>query len=296
MRDFVAKRFAAAGPSVMASAAAEKNNYPDMIDLSIGDTDFTTDERIIRAAMADAKAGHTHYTDPQGDPELIGAIRQFYAAEYHMPLEKEQVFVTASSCFGMALALLTLLDPGDEVILFSPYFSPYKEQVELAGGTAVEVPTFEADSFGIDPARLEAAITQRTKALILNNPCNPTGAAYDMDTYRAIAAAAKMHDLVVLADEIYTDYMYETGFLPLRAHRKCRHGVDALRCVKHPLFIGRGVLVANFAAQPQRMQRRPLRHRGRRVHQVFVHPLHGGHNGGLGDDMPNAPAGHQIIF
>lgn len=217
MRDFVAKRFAAAGPSVMASAAAEKNNYPDMIDLSIGDTDFTTDERIIRAAMADAKAGHTHYTDPQGDPELIGAIRQFYAAEYHMPLEKEQVFVTASSCFGMALALLTLLDPGDEVILFSPYFSPYKEQVELAGGTAVEVPTFEADGFGIDPARLEAAITQRTKALILNNPCNPTGAAYDMDTYRAIAAAAKMHDLVVLADEIYTDYMYETGFLPLRA-------------------------------------------------------------------------------
>lgn len=81
----------------------------------------------------------------------------------------------------------------------------------------MEVPTFEADSFGIDPARLEAAITQRTKALILNNPCNPTGAAYDMDTYRAIAAAAKMHDLVVLADEIYTDYMYETGFLPLRA-------------------------------------------------------------------------------
>lgn len=217
MRDFVAKRFAAAQPSVMASAAAEKNNYPDMIDLSIGDTDFTTDGRIIRAAMADAEAGHTHYTDPQGDPELIQAIRQFYAAEYQMPLKKEQVFVTSSSCFGMALALLALIDEGDEVILFSPYFSPYKEQVELAGGVAVEVPTFEADGFAIDPRRLEAAIGPRTKAIILNNPCNPTGAAYGMETYRAIAAAAKMHDLVVLADEIYTDYMYAGPFVPLRA-------------------------------------------------------------------------------
>lgn len=217
MRDFVAKRFAAAAPSLMASAAAEKGRWADLIDLSIGDTDFTTDERIIEAAMADAKAGHTHYTDPQGDPELIEAVRQFYAKEYHMPLEKGQVFITASSCFGMALTLLALLDGGDEVILFSPYFSPYKEQVELAGGVAVEVTTFEADGFGIDPARLEAAIGPRTKAIILNNPCNPTGAAYGMATYQAVAAAAKLHDLVVIADEIYTDYMFETPFVPLRA-------------------------------------------------------------------------------
>ena len=90
MRDLVARRFAHARDSVMAAAAAEKRTYPDLIDLSIGDTDFTTDERITRAAMADALAGHTHYTDPQGDPELIEAIRQFYGQAYGMPLERRK--------------------------------------------------------------------------------------------------------------------------------------------------------------------------------------------------------------
>ncbi len=216
MRDLVAERFAHAQDSVMAAAAAEKRTYPDLIDLSIGDTDFTTDERITRAAMADALAGHTHYTDPQGDPELIEAIRQFYGQAYGMNLEKKEIFVTTSSCFGMELALLTIINPGDEVLLFAPYFLPYKEQVELAGGVAVEVPTFEEDGFAIDPARLEAAITLRTRAMILNNPCNPTGAAYDMRVYHTIARAARLHDLIVLADEIYTDYMYTIPFAPLR--------------------------------------------------------------------------------
>lgn len=216
MRDLVAKRFVHARDSVMAAAAAEKRTYPDLIDLSIGDTDFTTDERITKAAMADALAGYTHYADPQGDPELIEEIARFYKHTYGMPLEKKEIFVTASSCFGMALALMTILNPGDEVLLFAPYFLPYKEQVELAGGVAVEVPTFEADGFAIDPDRLEAAITQKTRAVILNNPCNPTGAAYDLHVYQTIAHAAITHDLLVLADEIYTDYMYTMPFVPLR--------------------------------------------------------------------------------
>lgn len=217
MKNFIAKRFQAATDSPMASAAGAAGAYADLIDLSIGDTDFTTDERIIKAAMADALAGHTHYTNPQGDPELIQAIRQFYRGEYGMELAAEEVFVTASSCFGMELVLMSLLDEGDEVILFAPYFSPYKEQVELAHGVAVEVPTFEADGFAIDPARLEAAITPRTKAMILNNPCNPTGAAYDMACYEQLARIARQHDLLVLADEIYTDYMYAFPFVPLRS-------------------------------------------------------------------------------
>lgn len=216
MRDLVARRFAHAQDNVLAAAAAEKRSYPDLIDLSIGDTDFTTDERITRAAMADALAGHTHYTDPQGDPELIEAIRLFYDRTYGMSVDKGEIFVSASSCFGMELALITILNPGDEVLLFAPYFLPYREQVELAGGVAVEVPTFEEDGFAIDPARLEAAITPRTRAMILNNPCNPTGAAYDMRVYHTIAQAAERHDLVVLADEIYTDYMYAIPFVPLR--------------------------------------------------------------------------------
>jgi len=217
MTQLVAKRFSQAKDSVLAMAAAGKATYTDLIDLSIGDTDFTTDPRIIHAAMDDALAGHTHYTHPQGDPELIEAIQAFYARTYGMALKKNEIFVTASSCIGMALALMSTLDPGDEVLLLAPYFFPYKEQIELAGGVAVEVPTFEEEGFAIDPNRLEAAITPRTKGIILNNPCNPTGAAYDLQTYHTVARAAQMHGLVVLADEIYTDYMYTLPFVPLRS-------------------------------------------------------------------------------
>ena len=167
--------------------------------------------------MQDALGGHTHYTDPQGDPELIAAIQRYYVEEYGMYVPKNEIFVTASSCFGMALSLMTILDPGDEVLLFAPYFLPYKEQVMLAGGVPVEVPTFEADGFRIDPARLSAAITPKTRAMILNNPCNPTGAAYDMGVYNTVADAAIKHDLIVVADEIYTDYMFEFPFSPIRS-------------------------------------------------------------------------------
>ena len=215
MKNILAKKYQNAAANPMADAM-QKEAWPDLIDLSIGDTDFVTDERITRAAMADALAGHTHYTDPQGDPELIDAIREDYASRFSMPLQREEVFVSASSCLGMSLALMAVLDPGDEVLLFSPYFFPYKEQVELAGGVPVEVPTREEDGWAIDPAQLEAAIGPRTRALILNNPCNPTGAAYGMDTYEAVAQAARQHDLVVLVDEIYTDYMYDLPFVPFR--------------------------------------------------------------------------------
>ncbi len=216
MKNILAARFQDAGMNPMANAM-KKESWPDLIDLSIGDTDFVTDERITRAAMEDALAGHTHYTDPQGDPELIEAIRQDYARRFQMQIDKSEVFVSASSCLGMALSLMAVLNPGDEVLLFSPYFFPYKEQVELAGGVPVEVPTFEEDGWAINARRLEQAIGPRTRALILNNPCNPTGAAYDMETYRTVAKAAEEHDLVVLVDEIYTDYMYQIPFVPFRS-------------------------------------------------------------------------------
>ena len=190
----------------MASAAAEKDSCRDLIDLSIGDTDFTTDERIIRAAMEDALAGHTHYTSPQGDPELIDEIRTYYKSAHNMDLAREQVFISASSCFGMELALMSILDPGDEVILFAPYFSPYKEQVELTGGVPVEVACLEEEGFAINAQRLREAITPRTKAMIVNNPCNPTGAAYDSKTYQILADVAEAFDLVVILDEIYTGW------------------------------------------------------------------------------------------
>lgn len=249
MRNFVARRFANGTDNPMSAAAGSAAAFDDMINLSIGDTDFTTDERIIRAAMADALAGHTKYTNPQGDPELIDQVCRYYKEEYDCTISREQVFVTTSSCFGMELALMSMLDPGDEVILFAPYFTPYKEQVELAGGVPVEVACREEDGFAIPEAALLAAITPKTKALILNNPCNPTGAAYDMDCYRMIARVAETYDLAVLADEIYTQYMYRFPFVPLRTLPGMADRVVTLNSFSKN-FIMTGWRIGYIVAQP----------------------------------------------
>ena len=191
-----------------------QRKYPDLINLSIGDTDFTTDPRIIRAAFRDAENGHTHYGDPQGDPELIGAVIRAWQEDYGQTLDKKNVMVTASSCLGMGLLMLALIDPGDEVIVFGPYFSIYRSQIELAGGVCVEVPTCAQDGWAIHEDLLEAAVTPRTKAVILNNPANPTGAVYTEESLQALARCAEKHGLLVLADEIYTKYLFSGSFIP----------------------------------------------------------------------------------
>lgn len=112
--------------------------------------------------------------------------------------------------------MLGILDPGDEVLVFSPYFPMYREQIELAGGVCVEVPTYASEGFAIKKERLEAAITPRTKAMIFNNPTNPTAMAYGTDTMRLLAETAKEHDLLIIADEIYTAYMFSEPFTPMR--------------------------------------------------------------------------------
>ncbi len=215
MRDFIAKRFRHSGSALTLDTAALAK-YRDIIDLSIGDTDFTTDETIIEAAFRDARAGHTHYGDPKGDPELVTAVCRAWEEDFDQPLARERVLVSASSCLGMALAMLAILDPGDEVIVFSPYFALYREQIELAGGVCVEVPTYASEGYAISEERLRAAVTPRTKAIIFNNPTNPTGMGYGTETMELLAHVAKEYDLLVAADEIYTTYLYEGDFRPLR--------------------------------------------------------------------------------
>ena len=212
----IAKRLWAEGAELSLDMEA-LSRYSDIIDLSIGDTDFITDERIISAAFEDARAGHTKYGDPQGDPELIDAIRRAYLEDYSMPISRDEVFVTTSSCMGMELAMMAILNPGDEVLIFSPYFTVYKSQIELAGGIALEVPTYEEDGYAIREELLRAAITNKTRAIIFNNPTNPTGAAYGMGTMRLLASVAEEHDLIIAADEIYTRYMFDGSFIPFRS-------------------------------------------------------------------------------
>ncbi|MCI5660611.1 MAG: aminotransferase class I/II-fold pyridoxal phosphate-dependent enzyme [Clostridia bacterium] len=215
MRNHIAERFQHYSGGLSLDTEALKR-YPDVIDLSIGDTDFTTDRRIIDAAFADACAGYTHYGDPKGDPELISAIRRAWKEDFGQDVSEQEVLVTTSSCIGMSQALMGILNPGDEVIVFGPYFADYASQAALAGGRAVEVPTYEADAYRPQEDALRRAITPKTRAMIVNTPCNPTGAAYDMDTLQMLARVAQEYDLLILADEIYTRYLYDGEFIPMR--------------------------------------------------------------------------------
>lgn len=213
--DFIAKRFRSidAGLSLDTEALAR---YNDVIDLSIGDTDFITDDAIIDAAFHDAKAGYTHYGNPMGDGADSCGVLRLGRRISCQPLTPDHVLITASSCLGMALVMMAILDPGDEVIVFSPYFSLYRNQIELAGGVCVEVPTYAEESWAVDEARLRAAITPKTKAIIFNNPCNPTGMGYERKTLELLGRVAEEHDLLIAADEIYTTYLYEGEFIPIR--------------------------------------------------------------------------------
>ena len=227
MQKYIAKRFQNARSGLSLDIEALRR-YSDVIDLSIGDTDFTTDGRIIDAAFADAKAGYTHYGDPKGDPQLISAICAAWQEDFNQAVSPDEVLITTSSCMGMSQVLLALLNPGDEVIVFAPYFAVYKQQIELAGGKCVEVSTWAEDGFAPREEALRAALTPLTRAMILNTPCNPTGAAYDRNTLEMLAQIAQAHDLLIAADEIYTRYLYDGEFIPLRTLSGMRDRVITL--------------------------------------------------------------------
>ena len=211
---FIAKRYWKDQSTAMGKSDEMAKSFNDVINLSLGDPDLITDDIIIEGAFKDAKAGHTKYTDFRGDPELREEICRYYKEEYAMDVEDEEVFVCASACLGMYLALEAITDPGDEVILQAPYFTPYPQQVELAGGIPVELPTYEEDDFQICTDRLEALITERTKALVINSPSNPTGNCLTVETMEKIAEIAEKHDLIVIADDIYTSFSYRNPFVP----------------------------------------------------------------------------------
>ena len=216
MRDrFVSKRYWKNQATPMGNVDAMARRFDDVIPLSLGDPDLITNDLVIEKALQDAKAGHTKYTEFRGDPELRAEIAKFYHEEYGAQVEDDEIFVVAGACVGMFLALESILDDGDEVIMQSPYFTPYRQQVILARGVPVELGTFEEEMFQVNPSRLENAITERTKAVILNTPSNPTGNCQTMQTMLAIAEIAKRHDILVIADDIYTAYSFAQPFVPI---------------------------------------------------------------------------------
>ena len=185
---------------------------PDVIRLGRGEPDIPTPPHIVAAAHRALDEGKTLYTHPAGIPELRAALAHKFEVDNHLSYDPEtEIIVTAGVQEALAVTLRTLLNPGDEVLIAAPYYSPYEVNIKLAGGVPVFVPTYERDGFALRPDAIEAAITSRTKLLAVVSPSNPTASAIDGATLEEIAQVAIRHDLVVLSDEIYEKIVYD-GF------------------------------------------------------------------------------------
>jgi len=209
---FIAKRYWKDQSTPMGEVDELAKKYNNVINLSLGDPDQTTHEGIIDYAFKQAKEGHTKYTAFRGDPELRDEIRRFYKEAFEVEIKDEQVMVTASACLGMYLALESILDPNDEVIIHAPYFTPYPQQIKLARGIPVELDTLEEEDYQINIKRLEEQINERTKAIVLNSPNNPTGAVFSLETLNKVADIAIKYDLLIISDEIYGAYTFKEDF------------------------------------------------------------------------------------
>lgn len=212
---FVAERNTLDGDLAEMIAAGDAQMPADTIDLAIGDPDLVTDQRIIDAAFTDASCGFTHYASPYGDSELLARIRRMWQEDYDVEVARGEVMVTASATHAMYLLLDTVVDPGDEVVLFSPYFTPYKAQVEHAGGVAVVVDCDPDEGFRPSATALEAAVGPRTKAVIVNTPNNPTGVCLGLEELQGLVDVCRAHHLLLIADEIYTSFSFMRPFAPV---------------------------------------------------------------------------------
>lgn len=214
-KNFLAEKYLKSGSNPMSETAELTKKFDDIIDLSLGDPDIITDENIIESSFNDAKKGYTRYAEPTGDPELIKEITDFYNCSYNVNYNKNEVMVVVGACHGMFLALQSIIDNGDEVIVHSPYFTPYKDQIEMAGGKFVELKTCEEEQFNINIDELQKLINNKTKAIILNSPNNPTGAFFNKELINEIAQVAINNNLVVISDDVYDGFTYEGEFYPI---------------------------------------------------------------------------------
>ncbi len=179
----------------------------DPINLSIGQPDFDVAPQVKEAAIAAINAGRNTYTQTQGIPELRALVTADELACTGRSYGADQVLITSGVSGGLFLALLALVDDGDEVIIPDPYFVMYKHLVSLFGGKPVYLDTYDT-GFGIDADRLEKLITPRTRLLLLNSPGNPTGRIFPKSELEAIARVCAKHGITVISDEIYRAFAY----------------------------------------------------------------------------------------
>ncbi len=208
----VSKKVAEIAPSltleITAKAKKLKSEGVSIIGFGAGEPDFNTPQYIIEAAKRALDIGFTKYTPAAGMPELKEAICEKFLKDNGLSYEPSQIVVSTGAKSSLFHAICAMVDEGDEAILPSPYWLTYPELVKLAGGKTVFVKTFAKDGYKMTAKELEAAITEKTKLLIINSPNNPTGAVYTKDELAAIAKVCEKKKIYVISDEIYEKLVY----------------------------------------------------------------------------------------
>jgi aminotransferase len=183
--------------------------FEGVIALGRGDPDLATPRHIIEATQDAIRGQKTGITPVAGMPELREAIADKLRAENGIPAESDHVIVTTGGQEGVFLLMQALLDPGDEVLVPDPRYTSYDQAIEAAGGAMVMIPTDHEDAFNLRAEAVEAAITPKTKALLIVTPSNPTGGIVTEERLRQIAEIAIKHNLIVISDEIYEKFVYD---------------------------------------------------------------------------------------
>lgn len=253
MKSLISGRYQKSEKTAMGEVFDFLKKYDDIINLSIGDPDIITDSSVIERMAEDAKAGHTKYTDYRGYPELRAEIAKFYKEEYDADVDDSEIFISAGGCVSMYLVMEAILNDGDEVIIPDPYFVPYPSQVELARGKAVMLPTYEEEGFQINIDRLEKLVTEKTRAIILNTPNNPTGSCLSLETMHKIAEFCEKHDIIVVADDIYTAFSFDSKFVPIMNIDSMKKRTITINSFSKN-FVMTGFRVANIIAPEEVIQ------------------------------------------
>ena len=208
----LAERAGLIAPSATLAMGAEAKRLKakgiEVLDFALGEPDFTTPSNIQDAAFKAIKTGQTHYTPPAGIAELRQALADLYTREKALPTEAGQVVISNGAKHSIHNALMAVCGPGDEVVIPAPYWVSYSDLVKLTGATPVVITTTEEAEFKLTPAQLMAAITPRTKLLMINSPSNPTGVVYERSELAALAEVLLKTDVGVLSDEIYEQLTY----------------------------------------------------------------------------------------
>jgi aspartate aminotransferase len=196
--------------AITAKAAALRREGVDVIALSAGEPDFDTPEHIKDAAKRALDEGFTKYTSPpSGIPELKAAVCHKFAHDNGLEYVPDEIIVNNGAKHSLALAVAAVINPGDEMIIPTPYWVTFTEQPKLVGGSPVVVETTPENGLKMTPDQLRDAITPKTRMVLLNSPSNPSGAVYTRDEMAALGEVALEHDLYILADEIYEKLIYD---------------------------------------------------------------------------------------